>query len=65
MNGLLRNTAKKYALYYLQLKDGHGAVGTYLARIDVIETLQSWCCGQTEQSVEHLYTKCYHWQKER
>ena len=56
MNGLLGNTAKKYASRYLQLKVGHGAVGTYLARIGVIETPQCWWCGQTEQSVEHLYT---------
>ncbi len=44
---------------------GHGAVGTYLARIEVIETPQCWWCGQAEQSVEHLYTKCRKWRKER
>ena len=47
-------TAKKYASRYFQLKVGHGAVGTYLARIGVIETPQCWCCGQAEQSVVYL-----------
>lgn len=39
MSRLLGSTSKKYAsLYYLQLKVGHGAVGTYLAKIEAIET---------------------------
>lgn len=58
-------TAKKYASRYFQLKVGHGAIGTYLARIGVIETPQCWWCGQAEQLVEHLYTKCRKWRKER
>lgn len=36
-----------------------------MARIEVIETPERWCCGQTEQSIEYLYTKCQHWRKER
>ncbi len=65
MSKVLGHTAKKYALRYLQLKVGYGAVGNYLARIGVIETPQCWWCGQAEQSVEHLYTKCRRWRKER
>ncbi len=38
MSKVLGHTAKKYASRYLQLKVGHGAVGSYLARIGVIET---------------------------
>ena len=34
---ILGHTAKKYASRYIQLKVGHGAVGTYLAKIGVIE----------------------------
>ncbi len=65
MSKVLRQTAKKYASRYLQLKVGHGAIGTYLARIGVIEIPQCWWCGQAELSVEHLYTKCRKWRKER
>ena len=65
MSEVLGSTAKKYASRYLQLKVGHGAIGTYLAKIGVIETPQCWWCGQAEKSVEHLYTKCRRWRKER
>lgn len=54
-----------YASRYYQLKVGHGAVGTFLAKIGVIETPGCWWCGETEQSVGHLYTKCRRWRKER
>lgn len=40
MSGVLGSTAKKYASRYLQLKVGHGAVGTPFAKIGVIETPQ-------------------------
>ena len=62
---LLGKAPKKYAARFYQLKVGHGAIGNYLARIGVIETPQCWWCGQAEQSVEHLYTKCRRWRKER
>lgn len=65
MSKVLGHTARKYPSRYLQLKVGHGAVGSYLARIGVIETPQFWWCGQAGQSVEHLYTKCPRWRKER
>ena len=65
MSKVLESTSKKYASRYLQLKVGHGAVGVYLAKIGAIETPQCWWCGGTEQTVEHLYTKCRHWRKER
>lgn len=44
---------------------GHGAVGTYLARIGVIETPECWLCKETVQSVEHVYTRCRKWRKKR
>lgn len=65
MSRILGRKAKNYVSRYLQHKVGHGAVGTYLARIGVIKNPQCWCCGQVEQSVEHLYTKCRKWRKER
>lgn len=65
MSKVLGSTSKKYASRYLQLKVGHGAVGTYLARIGAIETPQCWWCNGAEQTVEHLYTKCRRWRKER
>ena len=51
----LGRAPKKYASRYYQLKVGHGAVGTFLVRIRVIETPECWWCGATEQTVEHLY----------
>lgn len=62
---VLGKAPKKYAARFYQLKVGHGAVGNYLARIGVIETPPCWWCGQAERSVEHLYTKCRRWRKER
>ena len=35
---ILGNISKKYALQYYQLKVGHGAVETFLARIGVIKS---------------------------
>ena len=65
MNELLSSAPKKYASRYFQLKVGHGAIGTFLAKIGVRETPECWWCGQGEQSVEHLYTKCRRWRKQR
>ena len=61
----LGNAPKKYASRFYQLKVGHAAVGTFLARIGVIEAPECWWCGEAEQSVVHLYTKCRRWRKER
>lgn len=66
LNPTLGSAPKKYAARSYQLKVGHGAVGTFLARIRVIETPECcWWCGEAEQSVKHLYTKCRRWRKER
>ena len=62
---VLGNTAKKYAARFYQLKVGHGAVGTYLARIGRIESPECWWCRERFQTVEHLYTKCRGWRRER
>ena len=62
---ILGSAPKKYASRYYQLKVGHGAVGTFLARIQVIETPECWWCGVPEQTVEHLYTRCRKWRKQR
>ena len=51
--------------YLYVVKIGHGPVGTYLARIGVIETPEYCWCKETVQSVEHLYTRCRKWRKER
>ena len=42
MSKVLGHTLKKYAACYLKLKVGHGAVGTYLAKIGAVETSQCW-----------------------
>ena len=65
LNPVLGKTPKKYAARYYQLKVGHGAVGTYLARIGKIETPQCWWCKEPVQSVEHLYARCRRWRRER
>lgn len=62
---LLGSAPKNIHPDFYQLKVGHCAVGTTLARIKVIETPECWWCGTAEQSVEHLYTKCRRWRKER
>ena len=62
---VLGKAPKKYAARFYQLKVGHGAVGTYLSKIGVIESPDCWWCKETVQSVEHLYTKCRKWRKER
>ena len=43
INPVLENAPKKYASQYYQLKVGHGAVRTFLAKIGVIEHLSA--CG--------------------
>ena len=62
---VLGKALKKFAMRFYQLKIGHGAVGTFLARIGLIETPECWWCGAQEQTVIHLYTKCRKWRKER
>ena len=64
MSPTLGRTLKKYAMRYYQLKVGHGAIGTFLARIGVIETPECWWCGAQEQTVIHLYTECRRWRRE-
>ena len=41
MDELLSSTPRKYASRYFQLKVGHGAIGTFLANIGLIETPQT------------------------
>ena len=53
---LLGKTRKSYASRFYQLKTGHGAIGTYLERIGVVESAECWWCGNGEQSVLHLYS---------
>ena len=65
MSPTLSKTLKKYATRYFQLKSGHGAIGTFLARIGVIETPECWWCGAQEQTVIYLYTECRRWGREQ
>ena len=65
INSTLCKALKKCAARYYQLRIGHGAIGTLLARIGVIETPERWWCGAQEQTVIHLYTKCRRWRRER
>ncbi len=62
---VLGKAPKNYAARFYQLKVGHGAVGTYLARIGVIGAPGCWWCRETIQSVEYLYAKCRKWRKEQ
>lgn len=36
-----------------------------MPRIGIIETPECWWCGEEEQSVKHLHTKCRRWKKGR
>ena len=60
---LLGWTRNFYASRFYQLKVGHGAIG--VERIGAAESATCWWCGDTEQSVMHLYTKCRKWRTER
>ena len=62
---LLGKAKKLYASRFYQLKAGHGAIGTFLERIGKVESAECWWCGEAEQSVIHLYTKCRKWRTER
>lgn len=42
INETLGKTLKKFAMRFYQLKIGHEAVGTFLARIGIIETSECW-----------------------
>ena len=65
MDPLLGKTKKFYASRFYQLKIGHGAIGMFLNRIEARKTAECWWCGDAEQSVIHLYTKCRKWRAER
>lgn len=54
MNDILGSTSKKYAPHGFQLKVGPGAIGAYLAKIEVVEAPQCWWSDQAEQSVKYL-----------
>ena len=62
---LLGKTKKLYASRFYQLKTGHGAMGTFLERIGAVGSAECWWCGDGEQSVIHLYTKCRKWRTKR
>ena len=62
---LLGKAKKLYASRFYQLKTGHGAIGTFLERIGAVESAECWWCGDREQSVMHLYTRCRKWRTER
>ena len=62
---VLGQAPKRYASRFFQLKVGHGAIGVFLERIGVTETADCCWCKQAEQSVDHPYTKCRKWQRER
>ena len=62
---LLGKTKKFYASRFYQLKTGHGAIGSFLKMIGIAETAKCLWCGDAEQSVLHLYTKCRKWRTER
>lgn len=65
MDLFLGKTKKFYASRFYQLKIGHGVIGSFLYRIGATETAKCWWCGNAEQSVIHLYTKCRKWRAER
>ena len=62
---VLGQAPKKYAARFFQLRVGHAATGVFLERIGKRETADCWWCGRADQSVDHLYTKCRKWRRER
>lgn len=55
INPTLGLALKRYAMRFYQPKIGYGVVGTFLARIGVIDTPECWWCDAHEQTVIHLY----------
>ncbi len=62
---VLGQAPKKYAARFFQLKVRHAATGAFLERIGVKETAECWWCRRADQSLDHLYTKCRKWRRER
>ena len=56
---------ERYASRFFQLKVGHAATGVFLERIGIKEIAECWWCGRADQSVNHLYTNCRKWRRER
>lgn len=50
---LLGKTRKYYASRFYQLKIGHGAIVTFVNRIQVVGIAECWWSGDAEQSVIH------------
>lgn len=66
LNQHSQTALKKYASRYYHLKVGHGAEGTFLARIGVIEIPERWWWfGATKQTVDYLYARCRKCSKQR
>lgn len=57
INPTLSEALKRYAIQYYQLKIGHGVVGTYLIRIGVMETPESWWSRAQKQNIVHFFTR--------
>lgn len=55
MDPVLGKAKKLYTTRFYQLKTGHGAIGTFLERIGVVESAECCWCGDKEQSVMRLY----------
>lgn len=53
----IKNAPKKYASRYYQLKVEHGAVGTFLIKIEAKKISEYWQCRASQQIVEYLYAR--------
>ena len=65
INPVLGKAPKKYATRFYQLKMGHRVIAIYLAKIKKIESPECWWYREKFQIVEHLYTQCRRWRRER
>ena len=65
INPTLGEALKRFAMRFYQLKIGHGAVGTFLARIGAMEIAEFWWCGAQDQTVIHLYTEWRRWRRQQ
>lgn len=55
---VLKQAPKNNAARFFQLRVGHATTEVFFKRIEKIEIADCWCCGQADQPVDHLYTKC-------
>ena len=65
MDPIAAAAPKRIARRFFQLKVGHAAIGTYLARIKARDSEICQGCHQDRETVRHLLFECREWRRQR